>query len=240
NPVLWSPTVSTATVPTRFAGLAADSSGVDDSRAPLVLLHGLTFDRTTWRTVLHELDAVDPGRRTVAVDLPDHGESAPLPAHDLEEVAAAVHAAVEAAGLTRPVLVGHSISGVISSIYAALYPTAGVVAVDVSLRVRPFAESLAPQASLVRGTGYRQVWSQVEATMHAERLAPEAQDIVRATSRPSQEQFVSYQRELFDVPVAELEGRAHVILAVLRANGVRYELIAGDSIGPDDERWLRE
>src|SRR5262249_45293526 len=152
NPVLWSPTVSTATVPTRFAGLAADSSGVDDSRAPLVLLHGLTFDRTTWRTVLHELDAVDPGRRTVAVDLPDHGESAPLPAHDLEEVAAAVHAAVEAAGLTRPVLVGHSISGVISSIYAALYPTAGVVAVDVSLRVRPFAESLAPQASLVRGT----------------------------------------------------------------------------------------
>jgi pimeloyl-ACP methyl ester carboxylesterase len=227
-------------ITTQYAGLVADTSGHDDGRPPLVLLHGLTFDRTTWRPVLDQLDDVDPGRRIVAFDLPDHGASAPLPSHDLEDVAAAVHDAVEAAGLEQPVLVGHSISAVIASIYAALYPTAGVVCVDAILRVGPFAEMLAPLAAVVRGPGYEQVWSELDASMHAERLAPDAQAIVRATSRPKQDQFVTYQRELFDVPVAELEGRAHVVLAVLRAAGRPFEVIAGDSVGPDDERWLRE
>ena len=32
-----------------LAGLAADDSGEPDARPPLVLLHGLTFDRTLWR-----------------------------------------------------------------------------------------------------------------------------------------------------------------------------------------------
>jgi pimeloyl-ACP methyl ester carboxylesterase len=225
---------------TQYAGLVADTAGHDDSRPPLVLLHGLTFDRTTWRPVLDELDAVDPDRRVVAFDLPDHGASAPLPSHDLEQVAAAVHVAVETAGLEQPVLVGHSLSGVIASIYAALYPTTGVVCVDASLRVRPFAEMLAPLAAVIRGPGYQQVWSELDASMHAERLSPEAQAIVRATSRPRQDQFVAYQRELFDVSVAELEGRAHVVLAVLRAAGRPYSVIAGDGVGPEDERWLLE
>src|SRR5262245_35799192 len=108
------PRTPTSRVTTSFAGLVADSSGLPDGRAPLVLLHGLTFDRTTWRSVLDELDVVDPTRRAVAFDLPDHGLSAPLDSHDLEAVAIAIHDAVEAAGLEYPVLVGHSMSGVIS------------------------------------------------------------------------------------------------------------------------------
>jgi pimeloyl-ACP methyl ester carboxylesterase len=225
---------------TSYAGLAADDSGVSDARAPLVLLHGLTFDRTGWRPVLDELDALDPGRRRVAFDLPDHGDSPPLPSHDLEAVAAAVHDAVDAAGLDRPVLVGHSISAPIASIYAALYPSAGVVAVDTSLNVRPFAELVRPLEPALRGPGYHDAWAQFETSMHAELLPLEAQEIVRAMSRPSQDKFLSYQRELFEVPIAEIEGRTHMLLAVLRAKGLPYWLIAGDGVGPDDERWLLE
>src|SRR6478672_3269295 len=99
---------------TRYGDLAATSCGHDDERRPLVLLHGLTFDRTTWQPVLDELDAVDPARRVIAVDLPGHGASAPAACYDLEVVASAVHAAVEAAGIDHPVLVGHSISAVIA------------------------------------------------------------------------------------------------------------------------------
>ena len=32
-----------------YGGLAADERGSDDGRSPLVLLHGLTFDRSMWR-----------------------------------------------------------------------------------------------------------------------------------------------------------------------------------------------
>src|SRR5690349_21764044 len=35
-----------------LAGLAADDYGHADDRAPLVLLHGLTFDRCMWRPAL--------------------------------------------------------------------------------------------------------------------------------------------------------------------------------------------
>ena len=41
------------TTTTRLAGLAADTQGhPDDTRPPLLLLHGLTFDRTMWRPAL--------------------------------------------------------------------------------------------------------------------------------------------------------------------------------------------
>src|SRR5262249_44787020 len=69
-----------------FAGLAADTRGVNDERAPLVFLHGLTFDRSVWRPALRELDVLDPGRRSVAFDLPGHGRSADLPSYRLPAI----------------------------------------------------------------------------------------------------------------------------------------------------------
>jgi pimeloyl-ACP methyl ester carboxylesterase len=226
-------------VTTRYAGLAATSCGRDDERRPLVLLHGLTFDRTTWDPVLDELDAVDPGRRVIALDLPGHGASAPAACYDLEVVAAAVHAAVEAAGITHPVLVGHSISAIIASIYAALHPTAGVVAVDTTLRVGPFGQFVRSLEADVRGPDFPAVWSTVFGpSMHAELLSPTGQQLVRSSSRPDQDLFLGYQRELLELPLAELEGRAHVVLAVLRAAHRPYSLIAGDGVSDDDRQWL--
>ena len=240
TPVPTRPLTSPDRVITSYAGLAAETSGAPDGRPALLLLHGLTFDRTTWCPVLDELAVVDPERRTVALDLPDHGDSAPLASHDLEDVVAAVHRAVEAAGLGSPVVVGHSISGVIASIYAALHPTAGVVVVDSSLRVGPFAELVRSLGPALRGPGYAEAWRQFEASMHAELLPAGAQEVVRATARPRQDQFLSYQRELLEVPVAELEGRVHVLLAVLRAAARPYAVIAGDGVGREDEDWLLE
>jgi pimeloyl-ACP methyl ester carboxylesterase len=224
---------------TRHGDLAATSCGHDDERRPLVLLHGLTFDRTSWQPVLDELDAVDPARRVIAVDLPGHGGSAPAACYDLEVVAAALHAAVEAAGIDHPVLVGHSISAVIASIYAALYPTAGVVAVDTTVRVGPFGQFVRSLEAELRGPDFPAVWAGVfEPSMHAELLSPPRQELVRSTSRPTQDLFLGYQRELLELPVAELEGRAHVVLAVLHAANRPYWLIAGDGVSDDDRQWL--
>src|SRR6478735_8812600 len=93
----------------RFAELAGDlDQGVFDARPPLVMLHGLTFDRTMWGPTLSELDRIDPGRRTLTLDLPGHGESADV-FRGLNEVVAQVRAAVSAAGFSDPVYVGHSV-----------------------------------------------------------------------------------------------------------------------------------
>jgi alpha/beta hydrolase family protein len=76
---------------TLFGDLAGDLTGEPGRTPPLVLLHGLTFDRTSWHPVLAELTALDLGRAVLALDLPGHGESPPWPGYDLEPIADAVH-----------------------------------------------------------------------------------------------------------------------------------------------------
>jgi pimeloyl-ACP methyl ester carboxylesterase len=110
-----------------LAGLAADDYGHSDDRAPLVLLHGLTFDRSLWRPSLAELSRIDPGRRVLALDLPGHGASPGWPSYDVQSLADGVHRAAEEAGLQSPVVVGHSIAGIIATAYAAQHPTRGII-----------------------------------------------------------------------------------------------------------------
>jgi pimeloyl-ACP methyl ester carboxylesterase len=65
-----------------LGGLAVDDVGDADARPPLVLLHGLTFDRTMWQPTLTELARIDPGRRALVLDLPGHGQSSGWESYD--------------------------------------------------------------------------------------------------------------------------------------------------------------
>jgi pimeloyl-ACP methyl ester carboxylesterase len=103
------------------------------SGTPVVLLHGLTFDRRSWRPIV---DRLGDDFHTIAVDLPGHGESTVPPA-DLDLVAIRLHAFLEELGVERPVVVGHSISGGVAMTYAATYPTRGAISVDSPFDLRP-------------------------------------------------------------------------------------------------------
>lgn len=130
--------------------------GTRDGRPPLVLLHGPAFDRAIWGPVLADLCAADPGRQVLALDMPGHGGSSPLPRADTPSVAAAVHDAVAWARLDAPVVVGHSTAAVIATVYAARYQACGVVNVD--HRFTPEALTAEVRAALARlraaGTDY--------------------------------------------------------------------------------------
>src|SRR4051794_16830323 len=121
------------TKPQATTNLAYDDDGAG---TPVVLLHGLTFDRRTWRPITDRLDGTV---RSVAIDLPAHGDSGGAPAPP-EDVAAAVHELVDALALERPVIVGHSMSAGLAAVYAAAYPSRGVVLIDNGPDVRPFAQ----------------------------------------------------------------------------------------------------
>ena len=220
-----------------FAELAADSYGSADETAPLVLLHGLTFDRTHWGPALAELARLDLTRRAVAFDLPGHGGSPRRESCRLADVAPILHEAIGAAGLADPILVGHSLGGALATYYAAEYPVRGVVNVDQPLRVGGFAELLRGNESVLRSPDWRQFWDKMSAGMHAELLPPTARDLVDS-AQPRQDQLLGYWQELIDTPSSELDELRKNELATIAAKGVPYHYVTGTEPDPDYRDWL--
>lgn len=126
------------------AGLAYDIEGTG---TPVVFLHGLTFDRRTWRPVIDRLgDAVT----SIAIDLPAHGDSGGDPAPP-ERVAERIHLLLETLGVERPVVVGHSMAAGIAGLYVSAHPARGIVLVDQATEILPFAQMLHQIAPMLRG-----------------------------------------------------------------------------------------
>ena len=230
--------VNPARVQTRFGRLAGTSGGVDDDRPPLVLLHGLTFDRTIWWPALAALEAVDPGRRTLVLDLPGHGSSPRQPSYDMPELVEIVDEAIADAGLVAPVLVGHSIAGVLVTMLAARRPASGVVSVDQLLETTAFVEQLQAIESQLRGDGFAEIWRRYHASMRIDLLPPAGRALAESTTRPTQELVVGYWEGVFKRSAAELRSLVAADLAALRAAETPYELIAGSEPGPAYRAWL--
>jgi pimeloyl-ACP methyl ester carboxylesterase len=95
-----------------------------------VLLHGLLGSARNLSTLARLLSARNPDLTVVALDLPGHGGSPPLPpAADSDLLAREVLTTTDTLGLTRPLrLVGHSLGGRVALALARGEPAAvGVV-----------------------------------------------------------------------------------------------------------------
>jgi pimeloyl-ACP methyl ester carboxylesterase len=91
-----------------------------DGAPPLVLVHGLGGTIENWRALAPPLAA---RHRVVVPDLPGHGHSATLPeARDLDALAEAVLAQLDAESVRDAVWVGHSLGGVVALRAVALRP----------------------------------------------------------------------------------------------------------------------
>ncbi|MEV6344777.1 alpha/beta hydrolase [Actinoplanes sp. NPDC051851] len=95
---------------------------------PMILLHGLRYDRTMWWPVAAELHGAGS---VLAVDLPGHGESAPRDDCAPDRLAHDLAMLVLRLDLRRaPVLVAHAESALLAEVFAARYATHTVIAVD--------------------------------------------------------------------------------------------------------------
>jgi pimeloyl-ACP methyl ester carboxylesterase len=211
----------------RLAGMSAELHGAPDDRPPLVLLHGLTFDRDSWRTTLHELADIDPGRQILLLDLPGHGKSPDQLPHSLDHVVGLVRDAVDEAGLAAPVVVGHSMSGGLASVYAANYPSRGVVNVDAAPEIASFARLLQSMDEQIRGPGFPAVWAMMEKSWRTDLLPLESRTLVASNSHPAQDLVVSYWDELLTGDPDAVQESVHDALRRIAAAGVGYLLILG-------------
>ena len=129
--------------------LAFEEAGSSANR-PLIFVHGWCCHRGHMREVMSHFAAK---HHVIAVDLPGHGES-PLgnASPSFDSFAASVCSFISEHELHRPVLIGHSMGGVISVVAAARDPQllAGVVNLD----------GAAPITALGRD-GYRDLFSRI-------------------------------------------------------------------------------
>lgn len=223
-----------------FGRWAGDDYGTSDDRPPLVLLHGLTFDRRMWGPAIKALNIVDPARRVLTLDLPGHGQSAPLQSYAMDDVVEALHLVVEEAGLRSPILVGHSIAAIIATIYAAQHPTSGVVNVDQPLQTGPFADMLRSMGDHLRSPAFPSIWEKFLGQMHIELLPADAQELLRSTSTPRQELVLGYWHDILNRPAADLNAAIDEVQAKLRSTRLPYLIVAGDEVDDGYREWLKQ
>jgi 3-oxoadipate enol-lactonase len=77
---------------------------------PLVFLHGIGGTARVWRG---QLDAFGDRYRAIAWDMPGYGGSAPLRSVSIAALAGALKDFLQQLGAVKPILVGHSIGGMI-------------------------------------------------------------------------------------------------------------------------------
>lgn len=83
-----------------------------DGEPVVILIHGAGLDRTAWQ--LQTRNIAHKGRRALAVDLPGHGRSAGEPLATIEAMAAWLGRFMDAAGIDKATLIGHSMGAFVA------------------------------------------------------------------------------------------------------------------------------
>ena len=94
--------------------------GIDPSRETVLFIHGSACDHTVW--VLPKRHFARHGLNSLAVDLPGHGHSGGAPLGSIEALSDWIVALLDAAGLERAALVGHSLGALVAYDCAARHP----------------------------------------------------------------------------------------------------------------------
>lgn len=222
-----------------YAGLAVDELPGRSSSPPVVLLHGLTFDRSMWQPTLRHLATMDPGRRAIALDLPGHGHSPDAPSYALEPTVDRIRAAVVDASIEAPVLVGHSASAATVALYAATYPTSGFIEVEGTFLAEPFARLIQSMEPVLRGDGFRDAWARIAAgAFRLDEVTDAVRRTVEQTSSPRREVVLGYWQDLLERSPDEVAQWIEWGATEIRARELPMRSVVGQDPSPDEVAWL--
>ncbi|WP_158296607.1 alpha/beta fold hydrolase [Nocardioides albidus] len=202
--------------------LAYDDAGAGP---PLVLIHGLTFARQTWAPIV---DALADRFRCLSIDLPGHGASTGSGAEPAV-VVDRLRATLESAGVSRPVVIGHSAGALVAVGYAAQHAVAGVVDVDQPLLVGPFAALLQQREGALRGPDFATAFAPFEQSIGVHLLAEPERTRVAATRRVEQDLVLDHWALPLSTPPAEIQP---LVDAMLDAIDAPFLYVSGEEVPP--------
>ncbi len=200
----------------------------------LVLVHGITENHHAWDPVV---PALDEHWRVVSVDLRGHGASERHAPYDPITLATDVLAVVEDAGVDAPLLVGHSLGGVVVSAYGgAGYPSRAIVNVDQPIALGGFKDALEPLIPMLRGsreefdTAVGIIFEVLDGP-----LPPAERARLNELSSPEPDVVLGIWSTVFDTSAEDLD-----VLATNLASGidVPYLALHGSDPGAEYLDWL--
>lgn len=202
---------------------------------PIVLVHGITETHRSWDPVVERLSKT---RRTVAVDLRGHGSSGWASDYGLGAMVGDVAAAIEAAGLTTPHLVGHSLGGAVVSAAGAALPVSSVVNVDQSLQLGDFKAALATLEPRLRDSlSFQSAIDDLFASM----VGPlERREVERVSGIRSADQRVVLKiwELVLTSPVEEIEATVEQALAGYADTTMPFLSLFGIDPGAEYPAWI--
>jgi pimeloyl-ACP methyl ester carboxylesterase len=199
----------------------------------LLLLHGITEDHHAWDS---SIAALSRANRVIAVDLPGHGHSSPLPHYSVFALAEEIATFIAAEQLGAPRLVGHSLGGIVATATAALCPVRSVMNVDQSLRLGTFIERVRRIATDLASDRFSEVMNAEMASLAGPRLSDDVKTELNRYRVPARQKVVL---DLW-LPITQLT--EDVLLAgflpTLARIDVPYLALHGESPGDRYADWL--
>jgi pimeloyl-ACP methyl ester carboxylesterase len=198
----------------------------------LVLVHGITQCRQMWDPLIGDL-ATD--HTVVAIDMRGHGASGRAATYDNRAMADDVAAVVAVEGLDAPLVVGHSMGGIVVTAYAAAHPCRGVLNVDQSLALGDFQELVRAVEPMLRGDEFDALVASFVDSMQGVLTDAEAERIA-GLRQPVQEVVLGVWAPVLELSLEELDALVRALTADVR---VPYLSLHGSDPGPDYTSWLQ-
>ncbi|MEQ1787123.1 MAG: alpha/beta fold hydrolase, partial [Acidimicrobiales bacterium] len=167
----------------------------------LVLVHGITESRRAWDPLVADL-AHD--HTVVTIDARGHGESGLAATYDSAAMAGDLAAVLAELGLSDPLVVGHSMGGIVVTAFAAAHACRGVVNVDQPIALGDFQDLVLGAEPMLRGDAFADVIAALFDSMHGALSADEVTRI-SALRQPRQEVVLGVWAPLLDLPRAALD-----------------------------------
>lgn len=127
---------------------------------PLVIMHGLFGSARNWRTIAERLA---DSYHVYAVDLRNHGESGHADTMTFSEMIDDLRVFLDAQGLERPAIIGHSVGGKVAMLFALLYGQHLDRVVVVDIAPFAYAHTYLPEVQAMRGVDASTVTSRADA-----------------------------------------------------------------------------
>ena len=194
----------------------------------LVLVHGLSESIRSWDPLMDDL-VVD--HRVLRVDLRGHGASPKADSYRKTDMADDIAPLV---GDDLPIVVGHSLGGMVATAYASRRPTRGVVNIDAPLDTTAQQQLAKRIAPALRTDRYRAVATELLEALRGP-LSGAAWDRLNAGRRIEQDVILGVWEEMIELDPDEY---ANIVKGWADTVDVPYLALCGTDPGPPYAAWL--